>query len=167
MVEKYYIEMSVQDVVSGILDCNAPAFKDNNVPVSFQLPENHGSQDVPIPVKIIRGKDGLNINLLVNWDTNSTYGVDFGYRDIDQEDIPIQVEENSAWIRSALVEIVYLDDVEIHVVWISEPPIRLHSFTIRGTEAREFIVRSGSNSSARINVPADWQGKRVMIVRLE
>jgi len=43
----------------------------------------------------------------------------------------------------------------------------LNKLTISGFESREFIVRSGSNSSARINVPLDWQGKKVMVVRLE
>lgn len=41
-----------------------------------------------------------------------------------------------------------------------------HEFCIKGVEAREFVVRSGG-TSARINVPVDWIGKRVMVVRLE
>lgn len=47
-----------------------------------------------------------------------------------------------------------------------EYPI-LHEFRIVGIEAREFTVRSGSNTSARINVPAEWIGKKVMVVRVE
>lgn len=43
----------------------------------------------------------------------------------------------------------------------------LHEFKIRGIEAVEKTVMSGSNTSARINVPSAWQGKRVMVVRLE
>jgi hypothetical protein len=42
-----------------------------------------------------------------------------------------------------------------------------HEFRIVGIEAREFTVRSGSQTSARINVPAEWIGKKVMLVRLE
>jgi len=40
-------------------------------------------------------------------------------------------------------------------------------FEINGYEAREFTVRSGNNSSARLNVPLGWQGKKVMVIRLE
>ena len=41
------------------------------------------------------------------------------------------------------------------------------NFEINGYEAREFIVRSGNNSSARLNVPLAWLGKKVMVIRLE
>jgi hypothetical protein len=38
-----------------------------------------------------------------------------------------------------------------------------------GFEVREYTVRpgAGNQSSGRINVPKDWEGKRVMIVRLD
>lgn len=39
--------------------------------------------------------------------------------------------------------------------------------TVDGYEAREFTVRSGNASSARINVPLDWIGKKVLVIRLE
>jgi hypothetical protein len=42
-----------------------------------------------------------------------------------------------------------------------------HKFIIEGIESREFTIRSGSNTSARINVPLEWIGKRVMVIRLE
>lgn len=42
-----------------------------------------------------------------------------------------------------------------------------HKFEIYGYEGREFTVRSGSNTSARINVPLEWQGSRVMVIRIE
>lgn len=43
----------------------------------------------------------------------------------------------------------------------------LHEFKINGVEAIEKTVASGNKSSARINVPPSWQGKKVMVVRLE
>lgn len=43
----------------------------------------------------------------------------------------------------------------------------LHEFRIIGVEAVEKKVVSGNNTSARINVPADKIGKRVMVVWLE
>jgi putative transposon-encoded protein len=43
----------------------------------------------------------------------------------------------------------------------------IHNFNIKGIEAVEKTVKSGSGHSARINVPPSWQGKRVMVVRLE
>ena len=42
-----------------------------------------------------------------------------------------------------------------------------HEFRIIGLEATEKRVVSGNNTSARINVPADKIGKRVMVVWLE
>jgi len=42
-----------------------------------------------------------------------------------------------------------------------------HTFTITGFEAVEKTVTKGSQTSARINVPLDWEGKKVMVVRLE
>lgn len=42
-----------------------------------------------------------------------------------------------------------------------------HKFQIIGIEAIEKTVASGNNSSARINVPPSWQGKRAIVVRLE
>jgi len=42
-----------------------------------------------------------------------------------------------------------------------------HFFEISGYEALEKTVRSGNQSSSRVNLPPDWQGKRVMIVRLD
>jgi putative transposon-encoded protein len=50
--------------------------------------------------------------------------------------------------------------------WIHED-IHVHEFKIYGIEAVEKKVTSGSGHSARINVPPSWQGKRVMVVRLE
>jgi putative transposon-encoded protein len=50
---------------------------------------------------------------------------------------------------------------------MSESETRIHEFNIRGIEAVEKTVKSGSGHSARINVPPSWQGKRVMVVRLE
>lgn len=41
-----------------------------------------------------------------------------------------------------------------------------HKFQIEGIESREFTVRSGSNTSARINVPFEWMGEKVIVVRL-
>ena len=43
----------------------------------------------------------------------------------------------------------------------------MHEFKINGYEAHEKTVASGNQSSARINVPPSWQGKKVMVVRLE
>jgi len=43
---------------------------------------------------------------------------------------------------------------------------KIHEFNIKGYEAIEKTVRSG-NTSSRINLPADWIGKKVMVVRLE
>jgi len=42
-------------------------------------------------------------------------------------------------------------------------------FRALGYEAREYTVRpgAGNQSSGRINVPKEWEGKRVMIVRLD
>jgi hypothetical protein len=42
-------------------------------------------------------------------------------------------------------------------------------FRALGYEAREYTVRpgAGNQSSGRINVPKDWEGERVMIIRLE
>jgi hypothetical protein len=42
-----------------------------------------------------------------------------------------------------------------------------HEFKIVGFEAIKRIVRSGSQTSSRINLPPDWQGKKVMVIRLE
>lgn len=50
---------------------------------------------------------------------------------------------------------------------VRDPEPLYHEFRIVGIEAREFTVRSGSQTSARINVPAEWIGKKVMLVRLE
>lgn len=50
---------------------------------------------------------------------------------------------------------------------VHDPEPLYHEFRIAGIEAREFTVRSGSQTSARINVPAEWIGKKVMLVRLE
>jgi hypothetical protein len=50
---------------------------------------------------------------------------------------------------------------------VHDPEPLYHEFRIVGIEAREFTVRSGSQTSARINVPAEWIGKKVMLVRLE
>ena len=50
---------------------------------------------------------------------------------------------------------------------VRDPEPLYHEFRIFGIEAREFTVRSGSQTSARINVPAEWIGKKVMLVRLE
>jgi hypothetical protein len=50
---------------------------------------------------------------------------------------------------------------------VHDPETLYHEFRIVGIEAREFTVRSGSQTSARINVPAEWIGKKVMLVRLE
>lgn len=47
------------------------------------------------------------------------------------------------------------------------PANQIHEFNIYGYEAVEKTVASGNKSSARINVPTSWQGKRVMVVRLE
>lgn len=43
----------------------------------------------------------------------------------------------------------------------------LSEFKIYGLEAVEKTVKSGSGHSARINIPPSWQGKKVMVVRLE
>lgn len=45
--------------------------------------------------------------------------------------------------------------------------VQIHEFRIKGIEAVPKTVASGNKSSARINVPPSWQGKRVMVVRLE
>jgi hypothetical protein len=42
-----------------------------------------------------------------------------------------------------------------------------HEFRINGIEAIEKTVASGNKSSARVNVPPSWQGKRVILIRLE
>lgn len=55
-------------------------------------------------------------------------------------------------------EILHDLGIEIHI---------MHEFKINGYEAVEKTVASGNQSSARINVPPSWQGKRVMVVRLE
>lgn len=44
---------------------------------------------------------------------------------------------------------------------------QVHHFGIAGYEAIEKTVASGNQSSARINVPLAWQGKKVIVVRLE
>lgn len=41
-----------------------------------------------------------------------------------------------------------------------------HRFDIYGIESRVFTVRSGG-TSARINVPLEWHGKRVVVIRLD
>ena len=51
--------------------------------------------------------------------------------------------------------------------WLNDESKPTHKFIIYGIEGREFTVRSRSNTSAGINVPADWMGKKVMVVRLE
>jgi hypothetical protein len=42
-------------------------------------------------------------------------------------------------------------------------------FRALGYEVREYTVRpgAGNQSSGRINVPKDWEGRKVMIVRLD
>jgi putative transposon-encoded protein len=50
---------------------------------------------------------------------------------------------------------------------MDEPETHIHEFKIYGIEAVEKIVKSGSGHSARINIPPSWQGKKVMVVRLE
>ena len=47
-----------------------------------------------------------------------------------------------------------------------EEPLQ-EKITVDGYEAREFVVRSGNASSARINVPVNWIGKKVLVIRLE
>jgi putative transposon-encoded protein len=44
---------------------------------------------------------------------------------------------------------------------------QMQEFKIEGIEAVPKTVTSGNGHSARINVPPSWQGKRVMVVRLE
>jgi len=43
----------------------------------------------------------------------------------------------------------------------------LNEFKVKGYECRKFTVRSGSKSSARINVPLEWMNKEVMVITLE
>lgn len=43
----------------------------------------------------------------------------------------------------------------------------MHVFSIAGYEAIERTVRAGSQTSSRINLPPDWRGKRVLVVRVE
>jgi hypothetical protein len=45
--------------------------------------------------------------------------------------------------------------------------IGCHEFRITGFEAVEKVVASGNKSSARVNVPPSWQGKKVILIRLE
>lgn len=42
-----------------------------------------------------------------------------------------------------------------------------HQFNVNGYEALIREVKSGSNSSSRINIPLAWKGKKVMVIRLD
>jgi len=70
------------------------------------------------------------------------------------------------WIQEIRNQFDEEADIILSEMGMLDKPI-YHDFTIYGFEGREFTVRSGSNTSARINVPLEWIGKRVMVVRLE
>lgn len=40
-------------------------------------------------------------------------------------------------------------------------------YNVSGYDSRDKVVTSGSNSSARINIDASWQGKRVKVILLD
>ena len=61
---------------------------------------------------------------------------------------------------------VEVSDLIVELDTLSKSSV-IHKFEIYGIESREFIVKSRSNTSAGINVPLDWQGKKVIVVRLE
>ena len=59
--------------------------------------------------------------------------------------------------RDQLTLMLYLE--------FTREPMRI--FSVAGHEAIEKTVASGNRSSARINVPPSWQGKKVLVITLE
>jgi hypothetical protein len=84
------------------------------------------------------------------------------FETIDEGDVLFEVEKDTGGVRG-----------HVHCPMCGAQCIEnvnvtpYHEFKIYGLEAVEKIVKSGSGHSARINVPPSWQGKRVMVVRLE
>ena len=74
------------------------------------------------------------------------------------------------WDRKTIDEFEQMAEIprweDFSIKW-SEPDLQKHEFKITGCENIERTVKSGSNTSARINVPLSWQGKKVMVIRLE
>lgn len=91
-------------------------------------------------------------------DSSMKVGAGVGIEE-DPEDRPVA-------ILSPTPEIVD----EVGLAWLlyaefTREPV--HVFYVSGYEAIERTVRAGSQSSSRINLPPDWRGKRVLVVRVE
>ena len=43
----------------------------------------------------------------------------------------------------------------------------MHKFDIRGVEIKYKIAGKGNATSSRINLPKSWEGKKVVIIRVE
>jgi hypothetical protein len=110
-------------------------------------------ESITTPIPVIVYADGYQF---------TPHDWQYGY-----DEIPDDLSE-IRWVSQGGVEAIMMDGLPyILTGWCPQVGPVTKEFSVRGYDSVEKVVGPGNATSSRVNLPADWRGKRVLIIRLD
>lgn len=84
--------------------------------------------------------------------------------------VPDQIADYPVWAIDAMGQALVgaaADEVENLSEILAGYAASVHDYHYRGYDSVEKLVGPGNATSSRVNLPADWRGKRVRIIRID
>lgn len=107
---------------------------------------------VSTPIPVVVYADGYQFT---PWDWQAGY-----------DEIPDDLSD-IRWISQGGVEAIMIDGLPHIMADWHFPTVIPQEITVLGFGQVEKMVTPGNKTSSRINLPLDWQGKRVAVIRLD